>query len=275
MATPDRATLGAIVARIERRLAAGGTRPLVVGLCGAQGSGKSTIADALAQHFTDRGLPTAILSLDDLYHTLRAREALADRVHPLLLTRGVPGTHDVALGLSILADIARGAPTPLPRFDKATDDRAPRDRWDLAPADTALMVFEGWCVGARPQGPADLAPAVNTLEREEDGDGAWRRFVNTALAGSYQTLFGWIDLLVLLAAPDFGAVSGWRIEQEHALRDRTGRGMTDEQVIRFVQHYERITRHIMAEMPARADLVVRLDARRAAIATGMPAGAAE
>src|SRR6185437_8649015 len=76
--------------------------PLVLGLCGAQGSGKSILARSLADRFASRGRRVAVLSLDDLYLTKAERSRLAQEVHPLLGTRGVPGTHDVALGLQIL-----------------------------------------------------------------------------------------------------------------------------------------------------------------------------
>nr|WP_157602713.1 kinase [Sphingomonas sp. PR090111-T3T-6A] len=237
-------------------------RPLVLGLCGAQGSGKSTLAAGLAERFER----TAILSLDDLYRTKAERAALARTVHPLFATRGVPGTHDVPLGLATFAALDRGEAAALPRFDKACDDRAPADQWGHAPAGTRLLIFEGWCVGARPEAEEALAAPINALEREEDADGIWRRAVNAALAGDYQRLFARIDRLMLLAAPGFEVVQGWRIEQERALRGRTAPDapglMSDAKVARFIQHYERLTRHILTEMPGRADRVARLAADR-------------
>jgi D-glycerate 3-kinase len=237
---------------------------LVIGLCGAQGSGKSTIAAALAER-----IPGAVmLSLDDLYLPLAEREHLARTVHPLLKTRGVPGTHDVALGEAVLAHLRAGRPVKLPRFDKATDDRAPESTWPLVEG-ARLVIFEGWCVGARPQ--ADIGEPVNALERDEDADGAWRRYVNAALAGQYDPLFA-VDALILLAAPGFEVVRAWRLQQEHALAAdiaagrRTGRAMSDDEVGRFIQFYQRLTVHILQDMPGRADLVVRLDADRRVIA---------
>lgn len=234
----------------------------VLGLCGAQGSGKSTLADALKARMEAQGCATALLSIDDLYRTRAEREILARDVHPLLRTRGVPGTHDVALGLDVIARLARGEGALLPRFDKGADDRCPQAGWERAAADTRLLILEGWCVGARPQAQAALDAPVNALERLEDGDGRWRRFVHDALAGDYQALFARIDMLVLLAAPGFDVVLRWRTEQEQALRARTGHGMHDAQVARFIAHYERLTRHILAEMPGRADMVVALDEAR-------------
>lgn len=237
-------------------------RPFVLGLCGAQGSGKSTLAAGLAERFER----TAILSLDDLYRTKAERVALARTTHPLLATRGVPGTHDVALGLATFDALGRGEAAALPRFDKACDDRAPTGRWGHAPAGTRLLIFEGWCIGAQPQPEAALIEPINALEREEDAGGLWRRAVNAALAGEYQRLFARIDRLMLLAAPGFEVVRGWRIEQERELRARAAPDapglMGDAEVARFIQHYERLTRHILAEMPARADCVARLAADR-------------
>jgi D-glycerate 3-kinase len=251
-------------AAISAQLAGTEKRPLVLGLCGAQGSGKST----LARRLVERHPSAATLSLDDLYLPREQRQGLAATVHPLLVTRGPPGTHDVALGVRTLAALARGEQAPLPRFDKSSDDRAPVESWPLATRDTELVIFEGWCVGARPQREAELAAPVNELERDQDADGRWRRFVNAALAEPYQSLFANIDVLVLLAAPAWESVLAWRIEQEHELRRSAPRGagvMSDAQVGVFVQHYERLTRHILAEMPGRADLVLRLDARRTCI----------
>ncbi|MDF8335211.1 kinase [Novosphingobium sp. HBC54] len=232
----------------------------VVGICGAQGSGKSTIANALVDALA---VPAAALSLDDLYLPRADRQALAQQVHPLFATRGVPGTHDPDLGLATIAALERGEPAPLPRFDKAADDRLPVAHWPKAPAGTRVLVLEGWCLGARPQPQAALADPLNALERDEDPDGIWRHAVNAALGGpGYRALFGRIDHLTLLAAPGWQAVLPWRTQQEQALRREGRGGMTDAQLARFVQHYERLTGHILAEMPAHADLVLQLDAAR-------------
>lgn len=248
----------------------GRTTPLVLGLCGSQGSGKSTLAEGLQGRMAARGVRAAILSLDDLYLDGAARMALAARVHPLLRTRGVPLTHDVARGLAVIDAVRAGVPTPLPRFDKARDEPAA----DSAPvADIDLLIFEGWCVGAAPQPEASLAEPVNALEREEDHNATWRRAVNAALQADYAALFARIDRLVLLAAPGFDVVAGWRLEQEEALRRRivaaggdTSALMDAAAIARFVQHYERLTRHILHEMPARADLVLPLDRARRLLA---------
>jgi D-glycerate 3-kinase len=263
--SPDATTLDLAADAIRPGL---GDRLLVVGLCGAQGSGKSTLAAALAERFEREGVPTAILSIDDLYRTKAERERLAREVHPLLRTRGVPGTHDVALGFSVIVDLAAGRSTPLPRFDKAVDDRAPTSQWGTAPAGTRVLILEGWCVGARPQPEEALVEPVNALEREDDPDGIWRRTVNAELAGPYQALFARLDRLILLAAPAFDIVLRWRIEQEHRLRRERGGGMSDDAVTRFVRHYERLTRHILAEMPGRANLTIPLAEDRTAVVRG-------
>ena len=241
----------------------------VVGICGPQGSGKSTAVLVLRRLLERRGLTVATLSLDDLYLPIEAREALARDVHPLLRTRGVPGTHDVDLGLAALDALARPGPTAMPRFDKAADTRAPVETWPIVQGPVDIVLLEGWCVGARPEPEAALRKPVNALERHHDRDGAWRAYVNAALAGPYRVLFARLDLLVQVVAPDFATVLTWRQEQERKLRERLaargegmGRAMDEAQVAAFVQHYERLTVHIAREMPARADVVVRLDRER-------------
>ena len=132
-----------------------------------------------------------------------------------------------------------------------------------------VLILEGWCVGALPQTAAALATPVNALERDEDQDGRWRGYVNEALATRYPALFNRLAPLVLLAAPSFEVVQAWRSEQEHKLRDKLAREggdasrvMSDAAIARFISHYERVTRHILAEMPQRADHVISLDERR-------------
>ena len=236
---------------------------MLVGLCGAQGSGKSTAALILRHLLEARGLKVAILSIDDLYLAHAERRALAKSVHPLLATRGPPGTHDVALGEAVIDGLGRPGPTAIPSFDKAIDDRRPRQAWPVFEGPADIILFEGWCVGAAPEPPDALAAPINALEREQDPDGVWRRYVNDALA-RYQPLFARMHRLILFAAPSFGVVQRWRGEQEAKLRAE-GRGrrvMTDAEVARFIQHYERLTRAILKEMPARADALVELGEAR-------------
>lgn len=265
--SPESQSAADIIERaIRAKLAsARSSHPLVVGVCGSQGSGKSTVCKLLTTRFAQAGLKVANLSLDDLYLPLAERVTLAKHVHPLLRTRGVPGTHDTKLGVHTLNALGHGGNVPLPRFDKSIDDRRPKAEWDCVQGPVQLVLFEGWCVGARPQTLASLEPPANALEANEDVDGRWRRYVNDALGGEYQRLFGKIDFLVLLAAPSFDVVLKWRTQQEHELRAQSGDKsgvMSDAALARFIQHYERLTRHILIEMPGRADLVIRLSSER-------------
>ncbi len=262
MTGPDPRIVSAVLALAAERLDIVARRPLVLGICGAQGSGKSTLAATLAEALAGQGRRAAVLSLDDLYLTRAERGELARTAHPLLATRGVPGTHDPALGLEVIARLERGEAAALPRFDKARDDRAPPAQWPQAPEHCEVLILEGWCLGARPQDEAALAQPVNALEANEDPAGVWRRHANDALAGAYAPLFARIDALVLLAAPGFEVVHGWRLEQERALGAGPG-AMDAAAIARFIAHYERLTRHILTEMPPRADLVVRLGQDRA------------
>lgn len=244
---------------------------VLAGLCGAQGSGKSTAAGALCHLLAHEGLPAAALSIDDFYLPRATRAQLARTVHPLLATRGVPGTHDVELALATIDSLAAPGVTRIPVFDKAVDDRRPHAQWRACEGPLRVVVLEGWCVGARPEDEAALATPVNELERREDPDGTWRRYVNQALQRTYPALFDRLAPLALLAAPSFEVVHAWRGEQERKLRERlereggdTSRLMDDAGIARFIAHYERVTRHILAEMPRRADHVIALDARRTA-----------
>lgn len=242
-------------------------RTALIGLCGAQGSGKSTIAAVCVRLLQDRGLNAVALSLDDFYLGREARAWLAGKVNRLLQVRGPPGTHDVALACAVLDHLRQEGITPLPAFNKAADERKPKSQWREAEGPVDVVIFEGWCVGARPEPGERLRTPINPLERRDDPNGAWRTYVNRQLAEHYQALFERLDRLVLLQAPGFEVVRGWRMEQEAKLRERTRGGMSDAQVGQFVQYYERITRWVLEEMPSRADWVVPLRHDRTPVPT--------
>jgi len=241
---------------------------LVVGVNGAQGSGKTTLCTLLGLLLESGfGVRVAGFSIDDLYLTRSERATLGGSVHPLLTTRGVPGTHDVAMGRQLLADLKNPGSKEtvlIPVFDKAVDDRAPRSAWRAVAPPFDIILFEGWCVGATPQQLEELSQPVNTLEEQEDPHGTWCNHVNAQLAGDYARFFAEIDLLIMLEVPDMECIFAWRGLQEQKLagqkRQSYATELMDETALRrFIMHYERLTRHMLAEMPGRANLVLRLD----------------
>lgn len=264
---PIAETTALLRAKTERQLAASPRRPLILGVSGAQGCGKSTIARRLSAELTAGGIKSATLSLDDFYFGRAARRDLAARIHPLFVTRGPPGTHDVPAALTLLGKIKSGAAARAPQFDKARDEPRAPDLDMAIPADLQVFILEGWCLGAQPQSGAALAAPVNMLEAVYDAQGVWRNAVNEMLGGVYQAMFAEIDYLAYLRAPNFEIVGRWRSEQEQALAadappDRTALLSRPDEVAFFVQHFERITRSMMTDIPARAAVTLQLDERR-------------
>ncbi len=229
--------------------------PARVALAGGQGAGKSTLARAIVAACAHFDLRALALSIDDFYRTRAERQRLAEAVHPLLATRGPPGTHDMDLCASVLDALARPEEAAIPVFDKGVDDRSPSPRLVMGPVDVVLL--EGWCVGARPQPPDALRTPVNALEAEEDVAGRWRAHVNAALADAYAGVFGSFDGLMFLRVPNLAAVRRWRLEQES--ERPPGQRLGPEQIERFVAHYERLTLWMLEDLPARADVLVELD----------------
>lgn len=258
-------------------------KPLIIGLAGAQGSGKSTLAAQLAQRlpYCAGALPngagalphaggsvppvSVAVSLDDFYLTSARRQALARSVHPLFVTRGPPGTHDLPLLLDVLLRVRAGRPVSLPVFDKLADDRLPPQHWRRFDR-IDVLILEGWCIGARPGPDALLAEPINALEATEDPATLWRTHINQALAGPYQRAWATLDALAFLAAPDWETVPRWRAQQEASLTRATGRpGMDPAAIVRFCAHYERLTRWQLADTPRHAGLTLRLDGQRRVI----------
>jgi D-glycerate 3-kinase len=237
---------------------------LLVGVSGCQGSGKSTLAALLVLLLKEMaGLKCINLSIDDFYLTHDERQQLARSVHPLLATRGVPGTHDVTLALDTINALRRGGEVAIPRFNKAIDDRYPATEWPRVQGPVDVIVLEGWCLSVPQQPEADLYKPLNTLEALEDREGVWRGHVNKQIEREYAAFYDMIDYLIMLKAPDFAKVFEWRQNQEDKLAARQTAGevsrlMNREQLRRFIQHYERITRHGFETLPAKADVVFQL-----------------
>jgi D-glycerate 3-kinase len=247
---------------IEKEIAK--QRPLIIGICGAQGSGKTTFTQLLSL-VLEKGfnLKVVSFSVDDFYLTRQERVNLSKTVHPLLLTRGVPGTHDVKLGIEILSKLKSNSveKVAIPIFDKSVDDRYSEANWKIAEGNPDVILFEGWCVGAKPQTLQELKLPVNELEEHEDADGQFRSYVNTCLATNYQDWFNLINKLIMLKVPSFDKVFEWRLLQEEKLRtsvdvkDKTSNLMDSGQIRRFISFFERLTKHMLEEMPSRADVV--------------------
>lgn len=233
----------------------------VVGIAGAQGTGKSTFAKLLAV-LLERVFEKAslVMSLDDFYLTRAERVILAAEVHPLLNVRGVPGTHDTGLLRRVIADLQARRSTSVPVFNKAADDR--QDMIPVMGASLDILIIEGWCWGALPAAEAALTQPVNQLEAEQDGDRRWRRYVNQQLASSgYQEVFEQANACFFLAAPDFETVFEWRWQQEQRLAEQTTGAaiMSREQVREFIMYFERVTRRMLEDLPKRANVTLYLD----------------
>ena len=235
----------------------------VYAITGLQGCGKSTLAGQIAALAKARGLSVVVLSIDDFYLGRRERLHLGHHVHPLLATRGPPGTHDVALACATLDALKAGKQTTLPHFDKIADRRLPPSRWTLVTKTCDLIVFEGWFLKVPPQPSDALREPINALERDADPTADWRSYCNHALA-TYAPLWSRIDRMLLLQAPGFEVVPDWRWQQEVALQAEQPRrhAMNREAVNRFVLFFERVSRQALHMLPAIAERTIRIDAAR-------------
>ena len=248
----------------------GAKKTFFVGINGCQGSGKTTLVQFLKTYFQQKhGLAVASLSLDDFYLDQHQRQKLSTQIHPLLKTRGVPGTHDTQLladTLTLLAseEVKR---VPLPVFDKGRDNPLPPESWPNVETPLAIVLMEGWCWGTEAQSPDELETPVNDLEKIEDPDGQWRQFVNQQLASCYATLYRKMDYWIMLKAPSFDCVQGWRQEQEQKLIRRRqsqqqSATMDEQKIGHFIKHFQRLTQHSLSRLPASCDRVLHLDTNR-------------
>ena len=244
-------------------------KPYLLCFTGGQGSGKTTLSFFVQKVLTEiLNRPSMGFSIDDIYKSQEERKLLAKKIHPLCYVRGVPGTHDINMGLDLIEKLSCAEPntvTRIPSFCKPEDQHYPKDKWPTYIGKPDFIFFDAWCGGARPLPEENWSPPYNKLEMEEDPNGIWSKWSNKELSKDYQTLFSMFDLLLMIKVPsmDFVYESRWIQEQtlaktisDPALKDKI---MTKEEVYRFVMHYERLTHYILEELPSFSDIVLSRD----------------
>lgn len=241
-------------------------KPLLIGLNGAQGSGKTTLTKLLCEILnTGFGKKTLHLGLDDFYLSKQQRSSLATRIHPLLKTRGVPGTHNIELAQTIIDHLLNSdnSTVLMPQFDKASDDVIDTSQHTKVRSDYNIIIFEGWCVGTPAEESRALLTSTNQLEEKHDKDGTWRRYVNAQLATGYKSLFSLINIQIYLQIPDFNMIKQWRQLQEEKLKakntEASDNTMSSNEIDLFIMHFERLTRFNANIMPDLADVVLKID----------------
>jgi D-glycerate 3-kinase len=257
---PQRDALATLAPLLLERLPRG--RPWLLGIGGAPGTGKSTLARLLAHLARSTGAQEPfVLSLDDYYQSRERRSRLAAEVHPLLLHRGVPGTHDVERLFRDVDALLHGlAPVvETPCFDKSSDDRMQQTRVLETGGQPGGVILEGWFLGLEPQSLAALEQPVSDFEQERDPEGAWRAHVNAALEDFHRRFAERATAQWLLQSPDWGTVAVWRWQQEQELPIDRRLLKNPAAVAEFLRPFERLVRHQLATGERKADLVLVLD----------------
>mgnify|MGYP001487541338 FL=1 len=242
-------------------------KPYFVGLAGGQGTGKTTISSLikiiLTKYFK---LKVFRISIDDFYKTRKERTNLSKRVHPMLLTRGVPGTHDINMMLNFFrkAKSKNFKRIKLPTFNKAIDDRFSKKYWYDLRNKPDVIIFEGWCVGAKPEKNITLKKTINSMEKAKDQKQIWRKYVNQQLKSKYKNLYSQLNCLIYLKAKNFSLLQKWRLKQERKLWLKSKKNlnlkiMSRGDVINFMQTYQRITQNMFRYMPRYASIILNLN----------------
>ena len=244
-------------------------RTIIIGLAGGQGSGKTTISSILTlilkKYFK---LNVFKVSIDDFYKTRKDRRILSNTKHPLLMTRGVPGTHDIDLMLRFFTKVKSKnfKKIEIPKFNKAIDDRYKKNFWYKLKSKPDVVIFEGWCVGAKAQTINQLKKPVNSLERVYDQRIKWRSYVNNQLKTKYNILFKQLDGLLYLKAKNFNLLKKWRLKQERKLWAKTKNKrnlkiMSSGDLLNFMQTYQRITQQMFKDATKSSSVIMNLNSK--------------
>ncbi|WP_030006805.1 glycerate kinase [Picosynechococcus sp. NKBG042902] len=239
-------------------------QPLIYGILGGQGTGKTTLCRVLQMILARWQYPCVAISIDDLYKTYAERQDLR-KTQSELIWRGPPGTHDVDLGLEVLTQLQRanlGDKIAIPRFDKSLHNGA-GDRLGPEWIDPVeIVLFEGWFVGCRPVAPEVFDTAPEPISTE--GDRLFARNVNEALA-EYVPLWEKLDRLLVLSPADYRLSKQWRKDAEHQMIAQGKTGMSDAEIDQFVDYFWRSLHpelfiQPLTQNPHWTDLVIEIDA---------------
>ena len=236
----------------------------IIGLSGGQGAGKSTITGILKLILKKKyGLNICVFSIDDFYKTKNERLRMSKKEHPLFITRGVPGTHDIALLNQTIRKLKQKKfrTVLIPKFDKSKDDRYRKNKWQKIKTKPDIIIFEGWCVGTTHQNNNELKRPINLIEKKYDENLKWRKTVNNLIKKRYKNIFNKIDKLVFLKVPNFNYIIKWRWlqEQKMKLTTKSKKTMSKTEVKEFIMFYERLTKHMIKNYSKISDLTIFLD----------------
>ncbi|MCC5621481.1 glycerate kinase [Nostoc sp. CHAB 5715] len=211
-------------------------RPLIQGILGGQGTGKTTMSKVLSLILDQLGYRTVSLSLDDLYKTYSDRLVLTQQ-DPRLIWRGPPGTHDVDLGLNVLDQIRQSQnPVMVPRFDKSAFGGAGDRTTSEMVTGVDIVLFEGWFVGVRPIDPDVFETAPPPILTDEDR--AFARDMNLRLH-DYLPLWERLDSLIVLYPTDYRCSLEWRKQAEQQMIAAGKSGMSNAEIEQFVNYFWR------------------------------------
>ena len=242
-------------------------KPYFVGLAGGQGTGKTTTSSLikiiLSKYFK---LDVFRISIDDFYKTRKERISLSKRIHPMLLTRGVPGTHDINMMLNFFkkSKSKKFKRLKLPIFNKAIDDRYSKKHWYDLKKKPDVIIFEGWCVGAKSEKNNTLKKTINSMEKTKDQKQIWRKYVNDQLKSKYKKLYSQLNCLIYLKAKNFSLLQKWRLKQERKLWVKSKKNlntkiMSKDNVLTFMQTYQRVTQNMFKYTPKYASVIINLN----------------
>lgn len=229
-------------------------------VAGSQGSGKSSLSKLIKlylEKFYYKSI--VIISMDDFYLSKKQRTQLSKNIHPLFLTRGAPGTHDLELlNKKILQIFDKKFPVYLPIFDKVTDTRKRTYRKVLK---GDVIIFEGWCAGAQPVNQSYLQKNFNNLEKHKDKNFIWRNSYNKYL-NEYQKIFSQFNYFIYFQFNQWSHVLDWKYKQELELRDKKKDLALKKYLKEFIQYYEKVSKWMHLKVPKYCNILIKLNAHQ-------------
>ena len=230
-------------------------------ISGSQGCGKTTLLKLIKNNFKNfYNIDPLCISLDDYYLTKKQRNDLSKRIHPLLQTRGVPGTHATGkITKTLQLFDKKKYPIKIPKFDKLNDDRLSSSQ--IITSKKNMIFLEGWCCGCPPLSNSFLQKNLNKIEKA-DSEYIWRKYYNKKLKKEYKLIFNHFEYLIYFKIPSFDCVLKWRIKQEKRLKFNKKKNincMNKIEIKDFISYYEKITKWMMKNTLSNSNLIIKIN----------------
>ena len=216
---------------VIKSLKKGGSDPILIGLSGLPGSGKSSFGNVAEKILNDINIPFKSISLDDFYLPSKEME-LAMKGNPWNVPRGFPGSHSIDELKISLEDYLKYGILNVPQFDKSLRN-GNGDRYGWINCSPKVVLLEGWFLGCHRTSSTTLNENIDRLKITNE-EKEFRKVIQVNLC-KYEPIWYMFDDIWHLKADNFNFTASWKNDQENEMNLRKGSSLKGIKLDNFIR----------------------------------------